>query len=1564
MTRDRIRDRYEPLEVVGGGGEARVVKALDHQLDRLVALKIRTIRSGGAREELLAEARILLGVPPHEHLPLVREDFFDGDRYVVAMDWVEGTDLARLLREQGRPGLSPSSVMRWLSDAASALTYLHTLERPVIHGDVKPANLILTRGGRVVLVDFGLSSMPDSPRRRGGTPGYAAPELMAGASPDRASDIYSLAATGFALLTGAAPTGIRPSWDGLDPAEAEQLEETLRLGLATDPVRRPQTPGEFLERLRAGWGQTLPTGVLTFCMTDIEGSTAMWDAQPAAMAQALVRHDELIAATVEAGGGRFIKSMGEGDATVSVFIDPARALAAALEMNRRLGAEGWPGDLRIRVRASLHTGEAERRDETYFGPALNLTARIRGLGDGGEVLLSRTTADLVGNQMPDGASLVDLGPHRLRGVREAEHVFAVSAPGISTPRPATECPYPGLLPFQRGDRELFFGREDVADELLGRLRDGGFVAVVGSSGSGKSSVLRAGVLPAFGPGEVMTPGEHPSVPDVGGLLVVDQFEELFTLCDDEDSRTRFIDGLLAREGPVAIALRADFYGSCATHARLAAAVARDQVLLGPMSAEELRRAITEPARTAGLRVEGGLVDVLVAEVAGEPGALPLLAHALHATWERRDGRRLTLDGYHETGGVRGAIASTADRVLDGLDEPDRELARSVLLRLVEPGETVDTRRRAALAELGGERVSAVVGTLSSARLVILDQGAVEVAHEALIREWPRFQAWLDEGREGLRVHRHVTSAATAWDSLGRVSSELYRGPRLAAAVAWLASSPDLSPLERDFLDASRREEVRSTRRRRALVAGMAVALVVALIAGGLALVSRQRATDARDRADVARVAAVSRSVIDRSPDVGTLLAVEAHRLRDDAETRSTLLAAVERHPQLLSLVQGTASGLEAAIFSPDGKLLATPTADGSGTLLWDVATGERVAVLRHGKNLILGGAISPDGRWLVLPAIRESGVGFLQVWDLRARRFERETRSPGGALSSAAFSRDGRVLVTQGGPRPGGPFPTTAVVWNTRTWKPIGKPWALLGDYVGDRRIALSPDGRFLACPTPAGGVQLFDVRRRAKVGEEIPAARRVGGLATEVTALAFDPDASLLAIGTDTGPILLVDRSTGRSLATLSQEESATSLEWSRDGELLAAGRSDGRTQFFDREGTPLGLPLEANASEITDVSFSDDGQRLATAGLDRTGAIWALDGTRTIGRPLSDGDAGITQAAWIGGRRFVTAGTDGGVVFRDAAGVPSRSARVPGEALTVAVDQRRRRVVVGGTDGVTSFGLDGARERHLDLGGGWAQHVAVDPGTGFVAVAVDGTRGQFDDAPSGAAGHVRLWDPSTGEEIGSRIPTAQDGSAVAVAWAPDGDQLAVSTDGNLLTLHDAKTHRREGDPIAIPDSTIWAIAYSPDGKRIAGGTSSGAVRQWSVRTRREVGSALTGHTAPVAGVAYSRDGSLLASTTSGTGQTRLWDARTGASIGDELVAGALPYTERTYSVEHFFASRPAFSPDGKRLVTVGPAGASAIWDLRPEAWADAACSLVSRDLNGSEWTRYLPGRAKHRIC
>ena len=329
-----FKERYEVLETLGSGGEAQIVKALDRQHGRFVALKIRPVRDEVTRKDLLNEARVLLALPPHAALPLVREDFFDRDDYVVAMDWVDGTDLATLLGDRGRPGLAPSSVLAYLAQAAEALTHLHSQSPPVIHGDVKPGNLILTKGGRIKLVDFGLSSAPDAPRRRTGTPGYRAPELAAGGSPSRASDVYALAATAFALLTGSAPAGVLPTWKGIDPAQAEQFEAAIRHGMATDPARRPNTPGELVERLRAGWAAALPTGVLTFCCSDIENSTALWETHTEAMAEALVRHDELIADAVEARGGSLIKSMGEGDSTVSVFDSAAAAVEAGLAVNR------------------------------------------------------------------------------------------------------------------------------------------------------------------------------------------------------------------------------------------------------------------------------------------------------------------------------------------------------------------------------------------------------------------------------------------------------------------------------------------------------------------------------------------------------------------------------------------------------------------------------------------------------------------------------------------------------------------------------------------------------------------------------------------------------------------------------------------------------------------------------------------------------------------------------------------------------------------------------------------------------------------------------------------------------------------------------------------------------------------------------------------------------------------------------------------------------------------------------------------------------------------------------
>ena len=453
--------------------------------------------------------------------------------------------------------------------------------------------------------------------------------------------------------------------------------------------------------------------------------------------------------------------------------------------------------------------------------------------------------------------------------------LAQSARQEDAPLPGV-APYKGLLFFDETDADLFFGREDLTDHLVGRVTaltqdaDPRILAVVGASGSGKSSLVCAGLAVALRRGgwttHIMTPTAAPlsrletelhpqfhpdrSPSDAGGapvLLLVDQFEEVFTLCHDEAARVAFIDRLLAmsqvstQDSPtmtVVITLRADFYAHCAQYPLLRHALAAQQEYIGQMTTAELRRAIEEPAKRGGWEFEPGLVDLLLHDIGAyeggtpEPGALPLLSHALLATWERRRKRMLTLDGYHAAGGVRGAIAETAESVFtDQLDREQQLLARDVFLRLTELGAgTEDTRRRAALTELERRPAEAaqlrdMLDTLAGARLITLNEDSAEVAHEALIREWERLHEWLMEDREGLLVHRHLTEAAREWAGLGGDAGALYRGARLAQAREWAAANDErLNTAERAFLAASLEQEQhealeREAQRRRELEGG-------------------------------------------------------------------------------------------------------------------------------------------------------------------------------------------------------------------------------------------------------------------------------------------------------------------------------------------------------------------------------------------------------------------------------------------------------------------------------------------------------------------------------------------------------------------------------------------------------------------------------------------------------------------------------------------------------------------------------------------------------------------------
>jgi hypothetical protein len=414
---------------------------------------------------------------------------------------------------------------------------------------------------------------------------------------------------------------------------------------------------------------------------------------------------------------------------------------------------------------------------------------------------------------------------------------------------AAVCPYKGLARFEASDAAFFFGRERLVAELVTHLVGAGLVGVVGPSGSGKSSLVRAGLLPALRDGVlpgsdrwrqlIIRPGEHPMAelagaagrrdaagdgngsatigddrkasqamtpgqradgwvrPALAGaerlLLVVDQFEEVFTTCPDEGERAAFLAALTEaawadRYVTVVVVIRADFYGHCAAVPDLAGLLAANHVLVGPMRQDELRRAIELPARRAGLHLEPGLSSAMVDEVADQPGGLPLLSCALLESWQHRHGRTLTLAAYHQAGGVRGAVARLAEHAWSGLDPDQQQTARRILLRLAGPGEgEAVVRRRVPLSEFtasNDEHVWVVVEALTDQRLLTKSQDTMEVAHEALLREWPRLRGWLEEDVQGRALHRHLITAAREWDQSGRDPAELYRGARLTGALDW------------------------------------------------------------------------------------------------------------------------------------------------------------------------------------------------------------------------------------------------------------------------------------------------------------------------------------------------------------------------------------------------------------------------------------------------------------------------------------------------------------------------------------------------------------------------------------------------------------------------------------------------------------------------------------------------------------------------------------------------------------------------------------------------------------
>jgi WD40 repeat protein/DNA-binding SARP family transcriptional activator len=1142
------------------------------------------------------------------------------------------------------------------------------------------------------------------------------------------------------------------------------------------------------------------------------------------------------------------------------------------------------------------------------------------------------------------------------------------------------CPFKGLASFDVEDADVFFGRERLVADMVARLAGARLMGIVGPSGSGKSSALRAGLLAALAGGvlpgsedwalALLRPGEHPldaleratadAAPGVRMIVAVDQFEEAFAICRDASERAAFIDALVGqardarRRALVLVAVRADFYGRCAAHGELSRLLGANHVLVGPMRRGELRRAIELPARRAGLIVEPELVDALLADVEGEPGALPLLSTSLLELWQRRDGRHLRMTSYEHAGGVHGAVARLADSAYERLAPDRRLLARRILLRLAGEGEAETVvRRRVPLAELESGRdyrVAEVLGALADDRLVTIGEGEVEVAHEALLREWPRLRGWLNEDAEGRRLHRHLGAAAREWVAGGQDPEELYRGARLASALDWSrAHRSELNVTERTFLDESRAASERSHRRLRAVLAGVAALLVVAVIAGVVAFEQRGKARDRAVAADAQRLGA--QALIEEQLDRALLLARQGSALDDTVQTRGNLLAALLRSPAAIGVLRGDADRLIGLDLSTDQHRLAFVDNDGTLTVV-DTRTRQRVgrAISVPGHTGLLTNTapsldhlrFSPDGSRLAV------GGGEPVVLDAQTHRVLARLRTgPGQIIYGLRYSPDARTLYAAVAVQPAGP--TSLRRFDARTGRPLGSNRRISDS--AEVRLMLIDDGRRLVTTSMRTGTVVRDGRtleplRRWPVGAQ---------------AAALSPDDRTMLAGGPDGVIRFLDLRTGDVRTALGRHDGAVvQAAFSADGRRAITAGADRRVIVWDIEQAAAGETVEGHAGEISAAAISRDSSTLYTTSLDGSVLIWDLTGRRRLGRAFPIAPNSARSALSPDGRILAHGKADGNVTLIDARTLQTLDSFpvVPrGPVRGIGFVPRADMLVVGGDDGFLAL---------------------VDARRGQIVNKLTGHHGTLLTPSFSADGHlmatasndpadrhhgvVRLWTLPSGAPVGPplRYPAVGD-----ISLSPDGRRLAVTRPpaGGVEIVDLTKGRRWASLEQA---ETVWdLVRFTPDGRYVVGGSYKGWARLWSAEQPvpgnlaqkwDPASRTLIGHAGQVESQSISPDGRTLA-TGGSDGTVRLWDLRTQQSIGAALRGPPAWGTQNRSAVPHF-------TPDGAYLFAIYNTGSAYRWDVRPSSWARHACAVAGRQLTRAEWENALPERDYAPAC
>ncbi len=1122
-------------------------------------------------------------------------------------------------------------------------------------------------------------------------------------------------------------------------------------------------------------------------------------------------------------------------------------------------------------------------------------------------------------------------------------------------------PYKGLRPYEEADAGEFYGREALVGELAARLERDRFLAVIGPSGSGKSSVVKAGLIPALRKGVIrgsdvwyvatMTPGTHPleelelalwpiavdpplslvepmaldtrgmlrtirrilpGEDDAQLLLIIDQFEELFTLAGEEQ-RSHFLDSLLeALADPgtplrVVVTLRADFYDRPLQYEAVAELFKAHSELVLPLTREEVRQAIQEPARRAGVRFEEGVVTEITADAGGQPGSLPLMQYALTELFEQRQGAEMTVEAYREIGGVSGALGRRAEEIYRGLDAEEQEAARQLFLRLVTLGDGVeDTRRRALREELEaipvqlaagsdqpgrrssvndqqpvgkGEQfavpnsksqIAAVLDRFGQYRLLTFDRdpvtrgATVEVAHEALLREWPQLQEWLEESRADIRLQRLLATETAGWKKSGEDAGYLLRGARLDQYDGWLVkTSVSLTEEEKRFLAASfaardarlgeeavrRRRELetaqqlaeterqraeegetaaRGLRRRALLLSG---ALVVAAVLAAAAFFAWRQAgrnattaeRSAQESQSLALASGARAALADDDTDQALMLALAANDVDDPPAAAREVLYEAVMTPGTKRRIDATAGWLWAMdVHAPSGRVAAG--GDDAVITVWDIDSGEQQRVLSGEHSESIGDLVFlPDGERLLSGAYDDA----LVLWDLESGQAVRRMENPSGDVNLLDVSPDGTMAIagTEGG---------VATLWDLDSGE-------LLAELVHNPEVQVLPvafaeDGRLVATGSEDGSVIIWDVGKR----EALQEIAVMDGVLFDVS---FTPDGQTLAAGGQDNAVHLYDVQSGEELGALGGlADWLFNLDFSEDGAQLFGASRDGAVLLWDMATQQLLRTYIGKDGRTLDVHVVDD-ETVVSSTSSSTLRVWDLPDRRL--QALYDVGDFLVSAAYRAEDGLVALGLNQSIQLLNAEGEIVAELAMP-----------------EGSDPVQNRGDVTA--------------LAFDPTGERLLAANDG-------------GELILWDAVAGEEV--RRFEGHESRIHDLAFSPDGRTVLSVADDQRLTLWEVET----GDRLFSyqnPTDTINSVTFGPNGESFAAGMGTfrfaateidpeeidNSIRVWDAASGEEIAH-LEGHEGPVIALAFSPDGDrLLSGSLDAT--LRLWDVAGGEAL------------------------------------------------------------------------------------